>query len=341
MKPQNMALNSAVTEDGGEIGRAQALQAQAAGVEPHTDMNPVLIKPSSDTDAQIIIHGKVRADMNAREYDQYKTIAMGAVLESYARLQTQYDAIIVDLGVDLVGAVDGHVAVALHQHPLVGRRHRRRAQTLALQVQHHHGVFFQVQDVQGVGLGGATSRVAVDLLGDQLLHAVYAVTHHPGRFAPGGRHHLAAHHQQAVLVAGNAALHQHLAAMPVGQFKRGAHIGFLGQVQGHAAAVVAVAGLDHHRRVHVLRSGPGLIGTGHHHAFGHRHHFFGLVGMEHRHVVEGAVEGAGPLAGHQGHVGMGGQGQWHDRHAQTQRKPDTDGTNGSDRSQIATGWVGG
>ena len=96
MKPQNMALNSAVTVDGGEIGRAQALQAQAAGVEPHTDMNPVLIKPSSDTDAQIIIHGKVRADMNARDYDLYKTIAMGAVLESYARLQTQYDAIIVE-----------------------------------------------------------------------------------------------------------------------------------------------------------------------------------------------------------------------------------------------------
>ena len=57
-KPQNMALNSAVTIDGGEIGRAQAVQAQACGLEPHTDMNPVLIKPSSDTNAQIIIHGK-------------------------------------------------------------------------------------------------------------------------------------------------------------------------------------------------------------------------------------------------------------------------------------------
>lgn len=96
MKPQNMALNSAVTVDGGEIGRAQALQAQAAGVAPHTDMNPVLIKPSSDTDAQIIIHGKVHADMNARDYDQFKSVAMGAVLTSYARLQTQYEAIIVE-----------------------------------------------------------------------------------------------------------------------------------------------------------------------------------------------------------------------------------------------------
>jgi adenosylcobyric acid synthase len=96
MKPQNMALNSAVTIDGGEIGRAQALQAIAAGLPAHTDMNPVLLKPSSDTGAQVIIHGKVRADMDARDYHQYKTVAMGAVLESYGRLQQQYEAIIVE-----------------------------------------------------------------------------------------------------------------------------------------------------------------------------------------------------------------------------------------------------
>ncbi len=95
-KPQNMALNSAVTRDGGEIGRAQALQAIAAGIEPHTDMNPVLLKPSSDIGAQVIIHGRVRADMNARDYHQYKPIAMGAVLESHARLLAQYDAVIVE-----------------------------------------------------------------------------------------------------------------------------------------------------------------------------------------------------------------------------------------------------
>lgn len=96
MKPQNMALNSAVTVDGGEIGRAQALQAIAAGLPAHTDMNPVLLKPSSDTGAQVIIHGKVRADMDAKDYDQYKTVAMQAVLESYVRLQDQYEAIIVE-----------------------------------------------------------------------------------------------------------------------------------------------------------------------------------------------------------------------------------------------------
>lgn len=95
-KPQNMALNSAVTENGGEIGRAQALQAQAAGLKPHTDMNPILIKPTSDTKAQIIIHGKAVSDMDAVVYHDYKTHAMNAVLESYRRLQQQYDVIVVE-----------------------------------------------------------------------------------------------------------------------------------------------------------------------------------------------------------------------------------------------------
>ncbi|MCP4842196.1 MAG: AAA family ATPase, partial [Halieaceae bacterium] len=67
-KPQNMALNSAVTVDGGEIGRAQALQAQACGLEPHTDMNPVLLKPTSDTGAQVIIHGRAVSHLDARAY---------------------------------------------------------------------------------------------------------------------------------------------------------------------------------------------------------------------------------------------------------------------------------
>jgi len=95
-KPQNMALNSAVTADGGEIGRAQAVQAQACGLAPHIDMNPVLLKPSSDQNAQIIIHGKALKDMNARDYHQYKTVAMKAVLESHRRLSEQYDIIIVE-----------------------------------------------------------------------------------------------------------------------------------------------------------------------------------------------------------------------------------------------------
>jgi adenosylcobyric acid synthase len=95
-KPQNMALNSAVTVDGGEIGRAQAVQAQAAGLEPHTDMNPVLLKPNSDTGAQVIIQGHAVTNLTAVDYHNYKPTAMKAVLESYNRLKAQYDWIIVE-----------------------------------------------------------------------------------------------------------------------------------------------------------------------------------------------------------------------------------------------------
>jgi adenosylcobyric acid synthase len=95
-KPQNMALNSAVTVDGGEIGRAQALQALAAGVLAHSDFNPVLLKPSTDQRAQVIIHGKVAACLDARDYLEYKTIAMEAVLASWQRLMRDYEKIIVE-----------------------------------------------------------------------------------------------------------------------------------------------------------------------------------------------------------------------------------------------------
>lgn len=95
-KPQNMALNSAVTIDGGEIGRAQAVQAQACGLEPHTDMNPVLLKPNSDTGAQVIIHGRAVINLDAQAYHQYKPRAMEAVLQSYARLRDQYQMIMVE-----------------------------------------------------------------------------------------------------------------------------------------------------------------------------------------------------------------------------------------------------
>ena len=85
-KPQNMALNSAVTVDGGEIGRAQAVQAQAAGLEPHTDFNPILLKPNSDIGAQVIVHGHPVANMDARHYHDYKRIAMDAVLASHHQI---------------------------------------------------------------------------------------------------------------------------------------------------------------------------------------------------------------------------------------------------------------
>src|SRR5438477_9427841 len=95
-KPQNMSLNSAVGADGGEMGRAQALQAQAAGIEPTSDMNPVLLKPNSDTAAQVIIQGRAVGELGAAEYHDYKRIAREAVLASYERLAAPYELILVE-----------------------------------------------------------------------------------------------------------------------------------------------------------------------------------------------------------------------------------------------------
>ncbi len=95
-KPQNMALNSAVTVDGGEIGRAQAVQARACGLEPHTDLNPVLLKPNTDTHAQVIIQGQPLLDLDSSGYHEYKPRAMRAVLESYRRLAARYERIVVE-----------------------------------------------------------------------------------------------------------------------------------------------------------------------------------------------------------------------------------------------------
>lgn len=95
-KPQNMALNSAVTVDGGEIGRAQAVQAQACYLDPHTDMNPILLKPNTDTGAQVIVHGKAIGNMEAWGYHNYKTEAMQYVLQSFSRLTAQYAMIVTE-----------------------------------------------------------------------------------------------------------------------------------------------------------------------------------------------------------------------------------------------------
>src|SRR5882724_309055 len=95
-KPQNMSNNAAVTVDGGEIGRAQALQALAAGVEPHTDMNPVLLKPETDVGAQVIVQGQRVATLRARDYAALKPSLMGAVLESFERLKARADLVLVE-----------------------------------------------------------------------------------------------------------------------------------------------------------------------------------------------------------------------------------------------------
>jgi len=95
-KPQNMALNSAVTSDGGEIGRSTALQAQAAGVLPHSDMNPVLLKPETDRGAQVILRGKVYGHMDALDYHAFKRTAQESVMAAWQALEQRYDVIIAE-----------------------------------------------------------------------------------------------------------------------------------------------------------------------------------------------------------------------------------------------------
>lgn len=95
-KPQNMSNNAAVTVDGGEIGRAQAMQAMACGLEPHTDMNPVLLKPETDTGAQVVVQGRRLTTVRARDYAALKPTLMAPVLESFGRLRATHDLVIVE-----------------------------------------------------------------------------------------------------------------------------------------------------------------------------------------------------------------------------------------------------
>jgi adenosylcobyric acid synthase len=95
-KPQNMSNNAAVTADGGEIGRAQALQARACRVEPRVDMNPVLLKPHSQTGAQIVVQGRVWQDAEARRYQALKPELLPFVLESFGRLSAEADLVLIE-----------------------------------------------------------------------------------------------------------------------------------------------------------------------------------------------------------------------------------------------------
>ena len=95
-KAQNMALNSFVTKEGGEIGRAQAFQAEACRIEPHVDMNPILIKPTADKHAQVIVHGKPMANMSALCYVRHKRRLSGKVFESFGRLDKKYELIVME-----------------------------------------------------------------------------------------------------------------------------------------------------------------------------------------------------------------------------------------------------
>lgn len=95
-KSQNMALNSFITKDGGEMGRAQVVQAEAAGIEPDVRMNPILLKPTTDVGSQVIIAGQVQGNMRAMEYYRRKREYIPAILEAYNSLASEYDIIVIE-----------------------------------------------------------------------------------------------------------------------------------------------------------------------------------------------------------------------------------------------------
>ena len=95
-KPQNMSNNAAVTSDGGEIGRAQALQARACGLEPHTDMNPVLLKPEGETGAQLVVCGKMRGNVKPKDFRTFKETLLDDVLSAFDRNKAECDLVIVE-----------------------------------------------------------------------------------------------------------------------------------------------------------------------------------------------------------------------------------------------------
>ena len=95
-KSQNMALNSYITKDGLEIGRAQAMQAEAAGIEPTADMNPILLKPTSSVGSQVIVGGEVAGNMQAMDYYKNKTRFIPAVMEAFENLSKAYDIIVIE-----------------------------------------------------------------------------------------------------------------------------------------------------------------------------------------------------------------------------------------------------
>ncbi|MEF2733786.1 MAG: cobyric acid synthase, partial [Blautia sp.] len=95
-KSQNMALNSFITEEGMEMGRAQVMQAEAAKIKPSVLMNPILLKPTNDTGSQVIVNGEVLGTMSARDYFAYKKQLIPEVMKAYHKLEEEYDIIVIE-----------------------------------------------------------------------------------------------------------------------------------------------------------------------------------------------------------------------------------------------------
>ena len=95
-KSQNMALNSYITQDGKEMGRAQVMQAEAAGIEPDVCMNPILLKPTNDVGSQVIVNGEVLKNMSAREYFAYKKQLIPDIMKAFHKLEEENDIIVIE-----------------------------------------------------------------------------------------------------------------------------------------------------------------------------------------------------------------------------------------------------
>jgi adenosylcobyric acid synthase len=126
-KAQNMALNSFITPEGGEMGRAQVVQAQAAGLTPHVDMNPILLKPSSEVGSQLIVHGRVYGNFPARDYYRLKPRLVRQVMASYRRLAQAHELIVLE-------GAGSAVELNLKKNDLVNLQMARRAGAAVLLV---------------------------------------------------------------------------------------------------------------------------------------------------------------------------------------------------------------
>ncbi len=185
-KPQNMSNNAAVTAEGGEIGRAQALQARAAGVEPSLHMNPVLLKPQSDVGAQVIVQGRVETTAKARDYHALKSSLMPRVLDSFARIRAEAELVLIegagsaaeinlrdsdianmgfaeaaDVPVVLVGDIDrgGVIASIVGTHVLISES--ERARTVAYVINKFRGDVSLFDDAIGL----IAERTGLECLG--------------------------------------------------------------------------------------------------------------------------------------------------------------------------------
>ncbi|HWV46162.1 MAG TPA: cobyric acid synthase, partial [Nitrospira sp.] len=153
-KAQNMSLNSFVTPGGHEIGRAQALQAEACGIPPHVDMNPILLKPESDNCSQVVVHGKVWGKREASAYFDGRQGLWSVVEESYARLAGQYEVIVIE-------GAGSAAEVNLREHDLVNWRVTELADAQVVLVADidRGGVFAQVLGTLDLLLPDERARV--------------------------------------------------------------------------------------------------------------------------------------------------------------------------------------